>query len=123
MNCSSLPHNHGHSRDAIIKTMPNEEKIFAVSQAIKQLSDPSRLRIFLLLCHYEECVLNIADITGMSSPAVSHHLRQLKSIGLICSKRVGKEVYYHRAENALAYTLYNMIRKLIKITCPKNNAD
>ena len=65
---------------------------------MKQLGDPSRLRIFWLLCHCEECVLNIAAIVNMSSPAVSHHLRLLKSSGLIVSRREGKEMYYRTAD-------------------------
>ena len=55
------------------------------------LSDPSRLRIFWLLCHCEECVMNISALVDMSSPAVSHHLRNLKASGLIVSRREGKE--------------------------------
>lgn len=47
------------------------------------------LRLFLLLCHCEECVIKISTLMNMSSPAVSHHLRQLKSIGLITSQRSG----------------------------------
>ncbi|MDD6598560.1 MAG: ArsR family transcriptional regulator [Anaerovibrio sp.] len=31
--------------------------------------------MFWILCHCEECVLNIAALLNMSSPAVPHHLR------------------------------------------------
>ena len=34
----------------------------------------------------EECVINISAMMDMSSPAVSHHLRQLKNAGLIVVK-------------------------------------
>ena len=47
-----------------------------------QLSDSSRVRIFWLLCHCEECVIDLSAMVGMSSPAVSHHLRQLRESGL-----------------------------------------
>ena len=46
-------------------------------QVFKHRSDPTRVRIFWLLSHREECVINIAAILNMSSPAVSHHLRSL----------------------------------------------
>ena len=36
--------------------------------------------------------INIAALVGMTSPAVSHHLKQLKSSGLLTSRREGKEV-------------------------------
>ena len=72
--------------------------------------------------HCEECVLNIAAIVNMTSPAVSHHLRILKSSGLIVSRRDGKEMYYKTADTELAQMLHHMIEKLGKITCPEDDA-
>ena len=56
----------------------------------------------------------------MSSPAVSHHLRQLKAVGLITSKREGKEMYYKAADTEEAHLLHKAIEKLMRITCPGN---
>ncbi len=120
MGQQNLPHDHGHNDERKIREhLPGENEIAGVSEAMKQLGDPSRLRIFWLLCHCEECVLNIAAIVNMSSPAVSHHLRLLKSSGLIVSRREGKEMYYKTADTELAQTLHYMIEKLGKITCPQ----
>lgn len=119
MNENHLPHDHGHDEDRIREYLPGESEIAGVSEAMKQLGDPSRLRIFWLLCHCEECVLNIAAIVNMTSPAVSHHLRLLKSSGLIVSRREGKEMYYRTADTELAQVLHHMIEKLGKITCPQ----
>ncbi len=116
-----LPHDHGHNQEEIMKNMPGEEEIAGVSEAMKQLGDPSRLRIFWLLCHCEECVLNIAAIVNMTSPAVSHHLRLLKSSGLIVSRREGKEMYYRTADTELAQVLHHTIEKLGQITCPEQH--
>lgn len=124
MNEMKLPHDHGlHNEEKIRKHLPAEAEISGVSEAMKQLGDPSRLRIFWLLCHCEECVLNIAAIVGMSSPAVSHHLRILKSSGLIVSRREGKEMYYKTADTELAKMLHHMIEKLGRITCPGDDTD
>ena len=54
----------------------------------------------------------------MTSPAVSHHLRQLKSSGLIVSRRNGKEVYYKAAGTEQAQVLHHMIEKMVEISCP-----
>ncbi len=124
MNETNLPHDHGHDREENIrKHMPGENEIAGVSEAMKQLGDPSRLRIFWLLCHCEECVLNIAALVNMSSPAVSHHLRLLKGSGLIVSRREGKEMYYRTADTELAQMLHHMIEKLGKITCPEESEN
>ena len=99
-----LPHHHNDEmKTAQLQDYLSRTDHFAtVSQVFKQLSDPTRTRIFWLLCHCEECVLNISALMQMSSPAVSHHLRQLKDNGLIVSRREGKEVYYRAASSEQA---------------------
>lgn len=121
MEEKKLPHNHGNNEEKIREHLPGENEIAGVSEAMKQLGDPSRLRIFWLLCHCEECVLNIAAIVNMSSPAVSHHLRLLKSSGLIVSRREGKEMYYKLAETPEALLLHKSIDDIFDMKCPKNN--
>lgn len=101
----------------LITRMPRENEVLEVSNAIKQLGDPSRLRIFWILCHREECVLSLAKLVEMSSPAVSHHLKLLKSGNLISSIRKGKEMYYTAADNEVARVLHLTIEKVAKITC------
>ena len=107
------------NEEKIISSMPDDYTIQTVAEAMKQLGDASRLRIFWLLCHFEECVSGIAELTGMTSPAVSHHLRLLKSSGLIVSKRSGKEMYYKAADNELVDFLHHAIEKVANITCPE----
>ena len=116
----NLPHEH-HAADAqthIMEAMPDDEMIRAVSDALGQLGDPSRLRIFWLLCHTEECVADIAAYVHMSSPAVSHHLRILKSAGLLTSRREGKEMYYRAADTKLVLKLHHTIEDVAEISCP-----
>ena len=95
-----LPHNHGEhlNTELLIDNIAKTEDFQIVADLFKVLGDNSRVRIFWLLCHCEECVINISSMMDMSSPAVSHHLRQLKSYGLITSRREGKEVYYKAAD-------------------------
>ena len=116
-----LPHNHGEhlNTELLIDNIAKTEDFQIVADLFKVLGDNSRVRIFWLLCHCEECVINISSMMDMSSPAVSHHLRQLKSYGLITSRREGKEVYYKAADTNQAQLLHNMIEQVIKIPCPE----
>ena len=116
-----LPHHHYHSEDAakLSERLEHTQDFEVVSEIFKQLSDTSRIRIFWLLCHYEECVINISVLVEMSSPAVSHHLKQLKSSGLIVSRREGKEVYYKAADTEAAQLLHLTIEKMMDISCPQ----
>ena len=115
-----LPHLHHDpsTEQALIEQMPDNETTQTVAEALRQLGDPTRLRIFWLLCHTEECVINIAALVGMTSPAVSHHLRLLKAAGLLETKREGKEVYYRAAETPLVDHLHKTIETIAEISCP-----
>ena len=114
-----LPHHHDAGSKEIIQRFPDSQVIEAVAEAMKQLGDPSRLRIFWFLCHTEECVLDIAAAVDMSSPAVSHHLRLLKAAGLITSRRSGKEMFYKAADTPLVEHLHHTIEEIGDISCPK----
>ena len=117
-NYPSLPHDHGQGVEKHLHAMPPAESFRTLSDIYKQLGDESRLRIFWLLCHCEECVINISSMVGMTSPAVSHHLKQLKAGGLIESSRHGKEVYYKAADTEKTRLLHSMIESMMEIACP-----
>ena len=121
MNTMKLPHQHGEEEDnALLQEQLDRVDYFqTVAEVFKQLDDTTRIRIFWLLCHREECVLNISTMMKMSSPAVSHHLRPLKNSGLIVSRREGKEVYYRAADTEQGRLLHQMIERVMEITCPE----
>ena len=113
-----LPHDHGQKIEDVVAGLPHNEDFQTLSDLFRQLSDPSRMRIFWILCHCEECVINIAAMAEMSSPAVSHHLKLLRAGGLIVSRREGKEVYYKAADTETAQLLHHMIEQVVHLTCP-----
>lgn len=118
MQTTSLPHDHGQPMEQELQNMPSVENFQTLSDIFKQLGDGSRLRIFWLLCHCEECVVNLSAMVGMSSPAVSHHLKLLRAAGLIVNRRAEKEVYYTAANTQQAQLLHHMIEYLVVIACP-----
>lgn len=117
-----LPHRHGHDRHAeqfhadLARTAPFE----AAAELFRLLSDPTRLKIYWLLSHREECVINIAALLEMSSPAVFHHLRSLQEGGLIHSRREGKEVFYAAVDTEDAHFLHDTLEQVMAIACPEN---
>lgn len=112
----NLPHDHG---DHLTHQLEWNGDFQAVAEVFKLLGDSSRVRIFWLLCHCEQCVVNISALVGMSSPAVSHHLKQLKQSGLIVARREGKEVFYQAADTEQSRLLHRTIEKIMEITCPR----
>ncbi len=117
---NQLPHNHGQNIEEKFDHMPSLEQFQVVSEVFKTINDINRLRIFWILCHCEECVINISALVNMSSPAVSHHLKQLKASKLITSRRIGKEVYYKAADSNLVNHLHIIIEELVEVSCPSN---
>ena len=118
MSYPSLPHDHGQPIEKEVWHFPPLESFSTLAGIFKELGDESRLRIFWILCHCEECVINISGMVNMSSPAVSHHLRQLKAGGLIVSTRRGKEVYYKAADTDKTRLLHSMIESMMEVACP-----
>ena len=63
-----LPHDHhgDASLEAhLIETLHAAGDFSMAANVFKQLSDSSRLRIFWLLCHCEQCVVNISSMVEM----------------------------------------------------------
>ncbi|MDO4438921.1 MAG: metalloregulator ArsR/SmtB family transcription factor [Eubacteriales bacterium] len=118
MSECKTPHDHGQCLEADFSHMPETEDFMIVSEVFKQLSDSSRMKLFWILCHCEECVINLSVMMDMSSPAISHHLKQLKAGGLITSRRAGKEVYYKAADTKEARMMHKAIEMLVEIRCP-----
>ncbi|NKY37965.1 metalloregulator ArsR/SmtB family transcription factor [Cellulomonas septica] len=71
-----------------------------VARSLKALADPLRLRALSLISASptgEACVCDISELTDVSQPTVSHHLKVLKEVGLLTSERRGTWVYYRIA--------------------------
>lgn len=123
MHDHTLPHAHNGRSHALLAQLPEESDFSAIAELFRLLGDSSRLRLFWILCHCEECVINLAAMMEMSSPALSHHLKQLKSSGLIVSRRAGKEVYYRAAATAPAELLHHIMEEMNHVVCPACGHD
>lgn len=62
------------------------------------LADPTRLQLLQILARQPQerplCVNALATRLGVSQPAVSQHLRVLRSLGLVQAVRRGARVHY-----------------------------
>ncbi len=118
----TLPHDHGTHTDEILREVeisPDGTAFENAADTFSLLADSSRLKIFFLLCHTEDCVVNIAAAVEMTPPAVSHHLRILKGAGLIQSRKMGKEVYYKISDDYEAQLLHKAVDSVLDIKCPE----
>ncbi len=77
-----------------VKKLPSSDNIVSMADIFKALSDPSRLKIVLVLLEQEHCVCDIAAICNQSDSAISHQLRILRTLKIVKNRREGKIVYY-----------------------------
>ena len=81
--------------EAIREGLLGVEAAGAAAERARALSDPTRLMLAAALREGGElCVCDLAWISGRAQNLVSHHLRSLRSHGLVRSRRDGKLVMY-----------------------------
>ncbi|MDY4052997.1 MAG: metalloregulator ArsR/SmtB family transcription factor [Bacilli bacterium] len=72
----------------------NYQKVDRLANTLAILGDPVRLSIVVYLIEHTANVTEITEYLKMSQPAISHHLRLLKTSGILKSEKKGKLVYY-----------------------------
>jgi ArsR family transcriptional regulator, arsenate/arsenite/antimonite-responsive transcriptional repressor len=73
-----------------------------IAGLMKALSDPVRLRLMSMIAASDEvCVCELMGPFDVSQPTISHHLKVLRSAGLVDSERRGTWVYYRAEREAL----------------------
>lgn len=81
-----------------------ESEAAELAAMFKALGDPVRLRLLSLIASHpdgEACVCDISATFDVSQPTISHHLKLLRSAGLIDCERRGTWVYYWVIASAL----------------------
>ncbi|MFB4282233.1 metalloregulator ArsR/SmtB family transcription factor [Nonomuraea sp. MTCD27] len=64
---------------------------------LKAVADPVRLRLLSMIGSHaggEACVCDLTDAFDLTAPTISHHLKVLRTAGLIDGERRGTWVYY-----------------------------
>ncbi len=87
-------HNHQAAIRSARKAIVDPDSVWGLAETFKVLSDPTRLKIVLALLKEELCVLDIAQLIGISESAVSHQMRLLRTLRLVRQRKEGKMVFY-----------------------------
>ena len=95
-------------------TLLNEQLAAHVAELFRAFSDTSRVRIVSALMSGEMNISALAEAVGISESAVSHHMRGLRQMHMVKSRRDGKEVYY-RIEDEHIIALFQQGVKHVQI--------
>jgi DNA-binding transcriptional ArsR family regulator len=71
------------------------------SDAFNAVAEPRRRDILSFLALQERPVGDIVDNLGMEQPSVSKHLRVLREVGLVASRRDGRQILYRTNAEAI----------------------
>jgi DNA-binding transcriptional ArsR family regulator len=100
------------SRSAKTAAARPASEIRRVAELLKQVSDPTRLQVLMLLSEKERNVTELcSDLGTQSQPAVSHHLALLRHGRLIEPRRAGKHNFYALTDagRQLAQVVYSVV--------------
>ncbi|MCL1631958.1 metalloregulator ArsR/SmtB family transcription factor [Sporolactobacillus sp. CPB3-1] len=82
-----------------------------MSFLLKLISDKTRLTMLAYLKNGEMCVCEFVAVFDLSQPAISQHLKKLRTAGIICERKQGTWVYY-RLNPDLPVYISDLIRAL-----------
>lgn len=71
-----------------------EDKILDASRLLEMMAHHQRLRILCMLVEGERSVMSLVDATGLTQPAISHHLKKLRDADLVQTRRDAQTIYY-----------------------------
>ena len=78
----------------VSKQMPSEEALGSLAEFFKLFSDKTRLGILWALSLSEMCVCDLSMLLKMKQPAISQHLKSLRQMHIVRTRRDGKVVFY-----------------------------
>lgn len=79
--------------------MPTEVEMADMAELFKVFGDSTRIKILYILSESELCVCDIAELLGMTQPAISYQLKVLKQAKLVKNRREGKTIFYSLADS------------------------
>ncbi|KZS49968.1 transcriptional regulator [Mycobacterium kansasii] len=81
----------------LVREPLSAESASRLAATLKALSDPVRLRLLSVVASHtggEACVCDLSAGIEVSQPTISHHLKVLRTAGLLYCERRGSWVYY-----------------------------
>jgi ArsR family transcriptional regulator len=95
----------------LVREPLSAEAAVQLAATLKALSDPVRLRLLSIVASHEggeACVCDLSVGIEVTQPTISHHLKVLRTAGLLESERRASWVYY-RVNRAVLQQLSQLL--------------
>jgi DNA-binding transcriptional ArsR family regulator len=94
----------------IKKQLKNKKELVACAEQLGVVGDATRLKIcYLLCCHPEINVSDMAEILDTSVSVISHSVKKLLKLQLVERRKEAQSVYYSLKKNDFTKTLKDFI--------------
>lgn len=100
---------HTDKIEKVLAEITDDLSLAYMAEIFQCFADPTRLKIINALLLSELCVCDLTKILKMTQPAVSHHLKHLRCIRLVKSRRDGKSILYSLDDNHVR-SLFNICK-------------
>lgn len=90
------------------EAIENIEKCEKMAEIFKVLGDAGRLKVVKALTAGELCASDIALVLNLENSVVSHQLKNLRSSGIVSSRKDGKYIHY-KIENECVKKLFELM--------------
>ncbi len=92
------------------QTLLGDDTYAALAEAFRALADPSRAKILHALLDQEMCTCDLAAVICLTESAVSQHLRVLRMLQLVKTRREGRMVFYSLSDTHVRFLFETMLR-------------
>lgn len=89
--------------------MTDRRELERAAELFRALGSESRLELVTLLAEEEASVSRLVELSGMSQPLVSQHLRTLRDVGLVAAQAHGRERVYRLQDEHVAHVVADAI--------------
>jgi DNA-binding transcriptional ArsR family regulator len=98
----AVRHVHGEDVARARSLLAEDGTYVELSSLFAALADTTRVKLVHVLLRQELCTCDLAATLGVSESATSQHLRLLRSLRLVRSRRAGKVVYHSLDDEHIA---------------------
>ncbi|GAP17255.1 ArsR/SmtB family transcription factor [Levilinea saccharolytica] len=73
---------------------PRSDPEIQISNVLAAVSQPARIQILMVIAEQEACVCHFEAVLGLRQASISQHLMVLRKVGLVGSRRMGRNMFY-----------------------------
>jgi ArsR family transcriptional regulator len=104
------------SRQPCCTELPDlsQEQLSRLASLFRLLGDEGRLKLVMACIDGPQTVCCLSEISGMSQPLTSHHLRGLREARILKSSRKGKQVFYELDDYHIRHVVLDLASHVLE---------